>query len=156
MITIWIKDQGIGAHLTAIAQSITNLRPLMNEVGATVQENTLLAFRDSRSPDGAAWQGLSAVTKKRRRGGGGKPLQDTGRLRASIAFVAADNSVSIGTNVVSAPTHQFGAAKGAYGRTRRGGPIPWGNIPARPFLGISLDSRSQILAAAAKHIGIKP
>jgi phage gpG-like protein len=31
----------------------------------------------------------------------------------------------------------FGARQGAFGRTRRNGPIPWGNIPARPFLPIS-------------------
>jgi len=147
-----IKDKGVSAYLTAIAASITNLRPLMKEVGVTVRDNTLMTFRDSRSPDGAAWAGLSKVTKSRRRGG--KPLQDTGRLRSSITFIASSNSVSIGTNVIYAKTHQFGAAKGAFGSTRRGSPIPWGNIPARPFLGLSLDSRSQILAAAARHIGV--
>jgi hypothetical protein len=30
----------------------------------------------------------------------------------------------------------FGAKQGAFGRTSRGGPIPWGDIPARPLLPI--------------------
>ncbi|MGB0955835.1 MAG: phage virion morphogenesis protein [Panacagrimonas sp.] len=39
---------------------------------------------------------------------------------------------------------QFGARKGAFGTTRRGAPIPWGDIPARPFLGISDEDRTEI------------
>jgi len=47
---------------------------------------------------------------------------------------------------------QFGAKKGQFGKTRRGAPIPWGNIPARPFLGVSVSDRSDILAILAEHL----
>jgi phage gpG-like protein len=57
--------------------------------------------------------------------------------------------VSIGTNVIYAPTHQFGARQGQYGRyaTRRRTsiPIPWGDVPARPFLGVSAEDERVIL-----------
>ena len=33
--------------------------------------------------------------------------------------------------------HQFGAKHRAYGKTKRGAPISWGDIPTRPFLGVS-------------------
>ncbi len=45
--------------------------------------------------------------------------------------------MEIGSPSIYAGTHQFGAAKGAFGSTSKGAPIPWGDIPARPFLGLS-------------------
>ena len=30
-------------------------------------------------------------------------------------------------------------------RTRRGAPIPWGNIPARPYLGLSADDETEVV-----------
>ena len=57
-----------------------------------------------------------------------------------------------GSPMVYAAAMQFGAAQGAFGRTRRNGPIPWGNIPARPFLGISADDETNILGALAGWI----
>ena len=42
-----------------------------------------------------------------------------------------------GTNVVYATTQQFGAARGEFGATRRGRPIPFGDIRARAFVGFS-------------------
>ena len=56
------------------------------------------------------------------------------------------------TNLDGATTHQFGAKQGTFGRTTRGGPIPWGNIPARPFLGPSDDLNQDILEAIHLHM----
>ena len=50
----------------------------------------------------------------------------------------------VGSPSIYAGTHQFGAEKGAFGATSRGDPIPWGNIPARPFLGLSGDDETEI------------
>ena len=62
---------------------------------------------------------------------------DTGRLRSSIsAKVLGGDAVSIGTNLVYAGLHQNGARQGQFGRTRRNSPIPWGNVPARPYMPI--------------------
>lgn len=68
-----------------------------------------------------------------------KPLVDTGILQDSIRYqVAGDgNSVAIGTNRFAgeweggAAVHQFGDKKG--------------NIPARPFLGVSDSDRVEVL-----------
>jgi len=51
----------------------------------------------------------------------------------------------VGTNLVYGAAHQFGMVKGYAGRTRRGAPIPWGNIPPRPFLGLSADDETEIV-----------
>lgn len=55
--------------------------------------------------------------------------------------------------MVYAAVMQGGAAQGAFGRTSRGGPIPWGNIPARPFLGLSDSDRAGVLEIIAEYLG---
>ena len=54
----------------------------------------------------------------------------------------ADTEVSIGSTRIYAGTFHYGAQSGEFGmagyKTRNGiFPIPWGNIPARRFLGLS-------------------
>jgi len=55
--------------------------------------------------------------------------------------------------MVYAAVHQFGAAQGAFGNTSRGSPIPWGDIPARPYLGLSDDDRQEIETFVADRLG---
>ncbi len=78
-------------------------------------------FRGSKAPDGSPWRPLSrARARNRRRGDRGKPLIDTGRLRASVTArpVVTADGFAIGTNLTYARTHQYGR----------------GAIVARPFL----------------------
>jgi phage gpG-like protein len=57
-------------------------------------------FRGSHAPDGAGWKPLARRS--------GKPLMDTGRLRASFAIEATADGFRIGTAVAYAGYHQFG------------------------------------------------
>lgn len=50
----------------------------------------------------------------------------------------------MGSGLIYAGTHQFGAQKGPYGSTSKGQPIPFGDIPAREFLGLSYADREEI------------
>lgn len=147
MIRIEVDDRAVQTMLHRLQQSVGNLQPAMAEIGATLNDNIRMGFKDSRDPLGTAWKRLSKVTATRRKGGAGQPLLDTGRLRNSITYRATGNSVEVGTNVKYATTHQFGAAQGAFGRTRRGGPIPWGHIPARPFMPITDNGKVWLPAA---------
>ena len=61
----------------------------------------------------------------------GKTLIDTGRLRASLTYVALPDGVKWGTNVAYAKDMHYGI------RVRR--------IPARPFLGMNDNDRASIL-----------
>lgn len=49
------------------------------------------------------------------------------------------------SNLVCAAAHQFGMSQGYAGKTKRGAPIPWGDIPPRPFLGVSEEDGDRIL-----------
>lgn len=130
--------QQIEAKLTT-----AQMNDLLDMIGMTLAENARLRFVDGAGPDGSPWDPLSSTTIARRRQGSSVPLRDTGRLMNSITHNVSNGSLSVGTNVVYGPTHQFGAKKGAYGKSRRG-PIPWGDIPARPFLGVSDDDLAEI------------
>ena len=49
----------------------------------------------------------SPLTKKLK--GSSKPLVDTGALRASITYVINNKELKVGSNLIYAPVHQFGA-----------------------------------------------
>ena len=57
-----------------------------------------------------------------------------------------------GTNKKYAPTVNYGAKKGQYGRTSRNTPIPWGEIPARRFVGFSASQKNTYKKWIKKHL----
>jgi phage gpG-like protein len=70
----------------------------------------------------------------------------TGLLSQQIFHEANATGVSWGSNLIYSAVMQFGAAQGAFGSMSNGSPIPWGNIPARPFIGVSAEDQSNIIA----------
>lgn len=155
MITITVDDRAVLAAIQALRQHVENLQAPMADIGQALTEAARLAFHDARDPYGRGWAPLSAVTVSRRRQGSAVPLRDTDRLMNSLTYRADASSVEVGTDVIYAGTHQFGARQGAYGRTRRGGPIPWGSIPARRFLptdGLPDDQQDEVLDILRDHI----
>lgn len=102
-----------------------------------------------------------------------KPLiGETHRLSSEISAQADRDSVEIGSPMVYAAVQQFGAQMGEFGRysqvsrwrkyekgdfrkhagTVKGFPIPWGDIPARPFIGLSEVDADQVLAIVGEHL----
>jgi phage virion morphogenesis protein len=86
-----------------------------------------------------------------------------GGLLGSISGEATANSAMVGTNKIYAAVHQFGAKKGEFGTVtitrkiatskRSGGSriakpyqmqVPWGDIPARPFLVLQDEDKEEI------------
>jgi len=120
----------LGAHLK-------DLTPAMDSIATTLLTEVDLAFTTERDTGGYAWAPLKESTLKRRRDQGRDGvsiLRDNGLLATSFSTKVTKFSATVGTNDIRAGTHQFGARQGAYGKTRRGGPIPWGDIPARRML----------------------
>ena len=143
MIRIEVDDRAVKAWLGALIEK--GRRPPMRAIGHALAENARLRFRESRGPDGQPWAPLSPATIARRRQGSSKPLLDTGRLRNSITYATeGQNAVVVGTNVRYGRMQQQGAAKGEFGRTSRGSPIPWGRVPGRPYLGVGASDRRDI------------
>jgi phage gpG-like protein len=104
-----LSDDAVSAIVKAIAAEAVDL----------VSEG----FRTSTAPSGAPWRPLArARARNRRRGDRGKPLLDTGRLRASVTTRPRidTNGFTVSADPIYAATHQYGR----------------GAIPARPFLPI--------------------
>jgi len=133
-ISVTVDSAEVNRALRAMAARLGDMRPAMELIGQAMVTEKDLGFRAETDPWGNPWAKLSAVTMGRRRGTSAQILRDTGIMQNSITFDAGKNSVVVGTNEPRARTHQFGAKQGAYGRTKRGGPIPWGDIPRRAML----------------------
>ncbi|OHD22775.1 MAG: hypothetical protein A2Y38_20115 [Spirochaetes bacterium GWB1_59_5] len=122
-------------------------------IGAELKNIAQDAFATESDPTtGEAWAPWSPsyAAKQGKKGGpGSKKLDRHGDLFRSIDYGVLAGGVAVGSNMQHAPTHQFGAKKGAYGQTRRGHSIPFGDIPARPYLGVPPDFADRILGDPA-------
>lgn len=115
-------------------------------------------FASESAPDGTPWARLSPITIARREAAGHTPIQilrASGGMAAGINYEASDRNVRIGSPAIQAAVMQFGAAQGAFGRTKRSGPIPWGRIPARPFLGLSSEDGTEIIRIAEDWLQVE-
>ena len=101
--------------------SKTGVRDVVKAMAAEATDLVAEGFRAGTAPDGTPWRPLArARARNRKRGDRGKPLMDTGRLRASVTTrpsLTADGFV-ISADPIYAATHQYGR----------------GPIPARPYL----------------------
>lgn len=177
MINVELKDEDVQRALQQAARALTDMTPLMQELGEMLVESTKARFPKGVGPDGETWAPKSQATigAYRRREAKGqnthidfRPLfGPSGMLSSQIHYEATADSVEIGSNMIYAAVMQFGAAQGAFGaRTGRTKPtekrpksqdyffpIPWGNIPARPFLGISETDRSNMIEVIEEWLG---
>lgn len=153
--------------LEKLAKNSIDTRSLMLEIAEDMKTKVDFRFRQTKNPNGEAWALLSPVTVAMRRGGSGKPLNDTGELKASITSKATRTAAIVGTNKEYAAYQNFAVKKGELGTTevtetvrehtrRRRGRTervrqhtrtrnvssPWGDKPAREFIGFS---RNQVL-----------
>lgn len=136
----------IQAKLQSIHDKTGNLRPALLEIGEVVAESTKQRFVTATDPDGNKWALNTPATLLAEdkfgnlRKVGDTPLTNHGDLARSIAYKLVDGNkgVEIGTNAVQAAMMQFGGTKAEF-------PHLWGDIPARPFIGISESESTHIL-----------
>ena len=168
MTTIDIKydDRQVRAALNRLLRAGNDLTPVMRAIAGHLEADVEQAFARQTAPDGTAWAKLkpSTVARRKKKGKGATPiLEQSGNLLRSITSDYDATSAIVGTNLVYAATHQFGAKKGEFDplaqlsaapgiRSLRRAPIPWGDIPARPFLGVSDADRANILDTINRHL----
>lgn len=152
-ITIRLEDLGAARKLAEAGRQLSDLTPLMRRIASSVEEATRIRFTQGKGPGGVPW-----APSQRARETGGQTLIDERRLINSITSRSDATTAEVGTNVIYAGTHQFGAAQGefgaAIGRTKPSEkrpksqdffvPLPFGDIPARPFLGIDEGDEREI------------
>lgn len=136
MIRIQIDDRAVLDALRRLQAAGADLRPALYDIGEYLIFSTKRRFGEGKAPDGTPWAPNRPATLARKRGS--KPLiGESKRLGNEFDYLIGANRLEFGSSVEYAAVQQLGARKGQFGTTRRGSPIPWGNIPARPFLGLS-------------------
>ncbi|GAB1351335.1 phage virion morphogenesis protein [Erysipelotrichia bacterium] len=186
-VQIEVDDRQVLELLARMNRRITDMREVMSGIGNEVVKGV----KDNFEAEGRysivgeyiggdnKWQPLSKMTERIKEKRGKSPpykiLQDDGHLAKSIHTEnVTQNSVEVGTNMVYAPMHQFGAKKGEYGsiviqidahkrKSKKGNeydvsghqrrvPNPMFNIPARPFLTVHPDNIETIVGMLTDHI----
>lgn len=141
---IEINDQEILNALRHLQGEVGNLRPALLEIGDDLVESTKQRFSTSTAPDGSHWE-LNSVLSTLLYKEGDKPLVDGGTLSHQIYKNATGDMLEVGSTMEYAAMQQFGGTKEEF-------PQLWGDIPARPFLGVSDEDKANILAVLQRHI----
>ena len=182
MIEITVQSRPVLDALQSLQSKGANLGPALREIGEDLQDSTLLRFVSGTGPDGQRWPSNTRATYEaylRKMSGtyhpqtgqrtgvkkgwlrkdgklgakgvsamaGKKPLIGESRaLSTSITYYVDRNTLVIGSPMEYAAMQQFGGRKAEF-------PFLWGDIPARPFLGISTQDETAILAVLRRHFG---
>jgi phage virion morphogenesis protein len=146
MITIDVTDKPVLEALAKLSARAINMRPALLEIGEVMVKSTKERFVTTLSPEGKPWARNSPVTLARF-GGAKRPLTgETGALGHSINYqLEGVTGVRIGSPLVYAAMQQFGGAKSKY-------PQLWGDIPARPFLGVSEGDSATIVEIVQSYL----
>jgi phage virion morphogenesis protein len=144
MIEIQFDDRDILRALQNLQQATDNLQPALTEIGERLTESTKQRFSSQTSPGGQRWPANSPVTIERK--GLNQPLIDGGYLLEQIHYnLIGQDALEIGSPMEYAAMQQFGGTKSEF-------PHLWGDIPARPFLGISEADKNEILSILDRHL----
>lgn len=165
-ISIRIEDQALKVLLNQAAARFDNLKPLNERIAelmaASIREN----FEAGGRP--AKWK-----PSKRAKGQRGQTLRDTNVLMNSITGKGAATRAVAGTTDKRAAVHHFGAKRGSFGTVQaavrahlrkirgkeqkvrshsRQQQMPWGDIPARPFMLLQPDDLVEIKGMVGAYL----
>lgn len=157
MIRIEIDDREVRQALEELRRRTSNMKPAMHTIGQALMEGSRERILSGRDWTGQPFAPNSPATLARKKGN--KPLIDEKTFVTSRLFYEASaDSVIVSASAKQAAVLQFGARKGAFGATRRGAKIPWGDIPARRYFPVTEDgqiddaARSLILDAIRAYL----
>jgi len=148
MFIVEIKDEAVTAALIRASAALENMEPLFIGIGEILRESTLERFGIGTAPDGSKWKPKSQTTlnkanpRKSNRVDVRPLFGPSGDLHTQIFFNAQADQVEVGSNRPYAAMMQLGGTKAQFSHL-------WGDIPARPFLGISETDSDMI----ARQIG---
>ncbi|MDZ7894994.1 MAG: phage virion morphogenesis protein [Sphingobium sp.] len=157
MIRLEFKYDAVASALEEAGKRLEDMTPLYQGILDYMVDQTKQRFIDGVGPDGRAWAPKSPVTLAlyAARGDGNRPkplIGPSGRLSSEINGQANASNAELGSSLEYSAVMQDGAAQGAFGRTSRGGPIPYGNIPARVWLGLSDVDEEEMVGIADDYL----
>ncbi len=150
MLDVTLDTSQVGKALDDLADRLGDLTTPLNDIGEYLQISTDDRFRQKVAPDGSPWAPLSPVTLARKKGSG--ILREKGTLQDTLRKQVTSTELAFGTDRPYGAVHQFGQKKGASGKTGKGQSIPWGDIPAREYLGLSSDDEAEVLLIIQEYL----
>lgn len=156
--TLTLNDAEILGGLHSMRALAADLRPTMDRIGVVLESSTVERFDLGQAPDGTPW-----LQSLRVRLSGGKTLVEHTHLRSSITHNLERDAVEVGSNLTYAAIHQTGfdgpvQVKAharrftmVFGQARSGTAQVKAHtrhmkMPARPYLGLSVGDRGDVLA----------
>ena len=139
--------------LRQLADNVDNPVSALKGIGEVLVESTKERFVSKTNPDGTPWKDNSPVTINTPRGesnwikGENDPLiGESGALEKEIHYnLVGSDELEVGNSMEYAAMQQFGGRKSEFGNLG-------GDIPARPFLGVSDSDEKQIIDIVGDHI----
>ena len=138
-----LVDGETRAALTRLELASRNMGEAMKAIAASLADEVEENFEQQGRP---RWQALKNPSEKRQ---GGRILQDSGQLAASVSTRSNRNMAMVGTNKVYGAIHQFG------GQAGRGRKV---TLVARPFLPVTAsgelqaEAKTEVLATVLRHL----
>ena len=172
-----LKAENLFSKIKKMSKRTIETSPLLKKISILMYKSVMQNFQEQRT-DKQVWKPLSPMTIAMRRKGKGKGtpkiLQDTGFLKRSIFSYSDDRIASVATNIPYATIHQFGAKKGSiatnlpvkikehWRKIERGKKVkvkehtrkinvPFGDIPARPFMVLRENYKDMIKKLVYQH-----
>ncbi len=149
--TLVIQSDEITPALQRVGEALDNPLPLFQDLGEYLVDSTTRRFPTGTAPDGSVWARKSPVTIAAQ-GGRRTNRLDTrplfgpsGALSSTINYEASADGVEWGSPMVYAAMQQFGGSRSAF-------PHLWGDIPARPFLGVSAEDETNVLDIIGEYL----
>ena len=149
MTSIMYNTDTLDPALATVTAAVSDMTSVMDAIGELLLVSTQDRMHDGEQPDGAPFAPRKQSSLDRYAKVGltfGAPLNVSRDMRNTLSYEADQDSVEYGSNAIQAAVMQFGAAKGAFGKASNGTSTPWGAIPARPFIGLSEEDQSDIVA----------
>lgn len=168
MLEINLLNDDVQRALKDLAGRLGDLRPALKAIGEDLQESTKRRFETSTAPDGTPWEPNSPVTIARQvhsvkgtRTKDGQLLTKKGAARwdSKKPLIGETKALSEqihwalqGQSAVVVFSSMEYAAMQQFGGTRAEFPHLWGDIPARPFFGLSDKDQALIERTLREHL----
>ncbi|PHS66358.1 MAG: phage virion morphogenesis protein [Thalassobium sp.] len=167
-VKVLINDYQIRPALEALHDAMGNTDPALRQIGEYLVGSTKERFRTTTAPDGSQWAAnkdttldnytnrfKTSFTKTGRRSKAGRERRankkpgtgETRQLQTQIYYNVRNGELEVGSPLIYAGTFQRGAKKGQYGKG-----APWGDVPAREFLGLSEADEREVMAIIEDHL----
>lgn len=167
-VKVEITDDQVRPALQALYKAIGNIDPALRQIGEYLAGSTKERFRTTTAPDGSQWAANTDATlynyaarfkttftktgkvskKGRERMASKKPgTGETRQLQSQIYYNVNNGELQVGSPLIYAGTFHHGAKKGQYGKG-----APWGDIPARAFLGLSDADEKEVMEIVKAYL----